>query len=201
MSTSLLMSDADLLSRLRTGDDDAFAEFVCHYSGRMLRVAQRFLRNEDDAADAVQDAFLAAFKSLARFAGNSSLATWLHRIVVNACLMKLRSRARRPVCSIEQWLPGEGTDPRVQPVCPHSEAGLARLAQDEIKAHLWSCIDRLPEDYRTVLVLRDIDELDTRQTAEILGVNPGVVKTRLHRARLALRTLLIPLMSDSSICA
>ncbi|MCI0535170.1 MAG: sigma-70 family RNA polymerase sigma factor, partial [Verrucomicrobiales bacterium] len=105
MSTATTTVDADLVTRLRAGDEDAYAVFVRQYGGRMLMLARRFLHNEDDAADAVQDAFLAAFKALGGFEGNAALATWLHRIVVNTCLMKLRSNVRRRTCSIEDLLP------------------------------------------------------------------------------------------------
>jgi RNA polymerase sigma-70 factor (ECF subfamily) len=166
----------------------------------MLILARGFLHCEDDAADAVQDAFLSAFKSLGRFEGNSSLGTWLHRIVVNTCLMKIRSKSRRKTYSIEELLPTfDETGHHAQPVAPWSESGYERMANTETKAQVRQCINQLPEDYRTVLVMRDIEEFDTDQTAALLGLNPGAVKTRLHRARQALRTLLNPYMSDELV--
>jgi RNA polymerase sigma-70 factor, ECF subfamily len=191
-----LMVKTDLLSQLRRGEEDAYAHFVREYTGRMLTVARRFLRNEDDAADAVQDAFLSAFKALGRFEGNSSLGTWLHRIVVNTCLMKLRSKSRRRAYSIEELLPTfDETGHHVQTVALWSENGYDRLANDETKLLVRQCISQLPDDYRTVLMLRDIEELDTEETAKILGLSVPAVKTRLHRARQALRTLLDPIMT------
>ena len=193
------MVETDLLSRLRAGDEDAFALFVRQYTGRILTLARGFLRNEDDAADAVHDAFLSAFKSLARFEGNSSLATWLHRIVVNTCLMKIRSKSRRKAYSIEELLPTfDDTGHHTQPVTPWSENAYQQLANAETKTQVRECINQLPEDYRTVLVMRDIEEFDTEQTAAILGLNPGAVKTRLHRARQALRALLDPILCRDS---
>jgi RNA polymerase sigma-70 factor (ECF subfamily) len=197
MSSSIVDPQADLLTRLQSGDEGAFADFVGQYSGRMLAVARRFLANEEDAADAVQDAFLSAFKALASFEGNSALGTWLHRIVINTCLMKLRSKSRRRTCSIESLLPTfDDTGHHTHPVSPWSEQAFDSLVAAETRAEVRACIDQLPEDYRTVLILRDIDELDTDQTAAILGLNRGAVKTRLHRARQALRSLL-----DSSMRA
>jgi RNA polymerase sigma-70 factor, ECF subfamily len=191
MSTTFTMVETDLITRLRAGDDDAYLTFVRQFGGRMMALARRFLRNEEDAADAVQDAFLAAFKALSQFEGNSALATWLHRIVVNTCLMKLRSDARRRTCSLEELLPRfDGTGHYVQPVSPWSEDAYDSLISAENRAQVRACIDQLPEDYRTVLVLRDIEELDTEQTAAVLDLSPGAVKTRLHRARQALRELL-----------
>jgi RNA polymerase sigma-70 factor (ECF subfamily) len=195
MTSLILDPQTDLLIRLQAGDKGAFVDFVNQYTGRMLAVARRFLANEEDAADAVQDAFLSAFKALAGFEGNSALATWLHRIVVNTCLMKLRFRSRRRTCSIEELLPTfDDTGHHTHPVSPWSRQGLDSLIVAETRAEVRACIDQLPEDYRTVLILRDIDELDTDQTAAILGLNRGAVKTRLHRARQALRSLLEPSM-------
>lgn len=199
MTASTPLAETDLLSRLRAGDEDAFTVFVRQYTSRMLALACSFLHSEDDAADAVQDAFLSAFRSLERFEGNSSLGTWLHRIVVNTCLMKIRSKARRKTYSIEELLPTfDETGHHAQPVAPWSENGYERMASTETKAQVRECINQLPEDYRTVLVMRDIEEFDTDQTAAILGLNPGAVKTRLHRARQALRTLLNPFMNEDS---
>jgi RNA polymerase sigma-70 factor (ECF subfamily) len=162
----------------------------------LLAVARRFLRNEEDAADAVQETFLSAFRSLDRFQENSALGTWLHRIVVNTCLMKLRSQARRPMRSLDVLLPKfDSTGHHANPMFRWSETSFERMASEEAKVKVRACIDQLPEDYRTVLILRDIEEFDTDQTAGILGLNPGAVKTRLHRARQALRSLLEPYMN------
>lgn len=196
MSASTYSVEADLLPRLRSGDEDAFAHLVRQHAGRMLTLARRFLHSEDDAADAVQDSFLSAFKALDRFQENSSLATWLHRIVVNTCLMKLRSQARRKSYSIEELLPTfDDTGHHGDAVARLSGNAFEQLATAETKTQVRACINQLPEDYRTILVLRDLEELDTDQTAAILGLNPGAVKTRLHRARQALRTLLVPILT------
>lgn len=202
MTAPTLMVETDLLSRLRAGDEDAFAIFVRQHTSQMLNLARGFLHCEADAADAVQDAFLSVFKSFGRFEGNSSLGTWLHRIVVNTCLMKIRLKARRRTYSIEELLPTfDDTGHHAQPVAPWSENGYELMASAETKAQIRECINQLPEDYRTVLLMRDIEEFDTEQTAAILGLNPGAVKTRLHRARQALRTLLNPIMTEEGGCS
>jgi RNA polymerase sigma-70 factor (ECF subfamily) len=188
-------AEAQLLARVRAGDEAASAALVRKYGVRMLAVARRFLRCEEDSADAVQDAFLSAFRSLEHFEGNSSLGTWLHRIVVNACLMKLRAQSRNRQVSIEDLLPTfDEAGHHTQPVRSWEEQALSRLTREETRIQVRACIDRLPEPYRTVLLLRDIEEFDTEQTAQQLGVTPGTVKTRLHRARQALRTLLEPVV-------
>jgi RNA polymerase sigma-70 factor (ECF subfamily) len=186
-------AETQLLARVRAGDEKATAALVRKYGGRMLAVARRFLRGEEDSADAVQDAFLAAFRSLENFEGNSTLGTWLHRIVVNSCLMKLRAQSRSRAVPIDDLLPTfDDTGRHTRPVRPWEEQALSRLTRQETRAQVQACIDRLPEPYRVVLLLRDIEELDTDETAQRLGITSGAVKTRLHRARQALRTLLEP---------
>jgi RNA polymerase sigma-70 factor (ECF subfamily) len=185
--------EVQLLAALRAGDEQAYETFVRRYAGRMLVVARRFLRCEEDSADAVQDAFLSAFQALPSFAGQCQLGTWLHRIVINACLMRLRSRSRRPTVSIEDLLPRFAeSGHHALPVAPWSEEAHSRAALAETQAQVRACIDRLPDPYRTVLLLRDMEGFDTDETAHLMGTTRAVVKTRLHRARQALRTLLAP---------
>jgi len=187
--------DVALLERIRAGDERACEALVRQHAGRMLAVARRFLRTEEDSADAVQDAFLSAFRSLESFEGNSALGTWLHRIVVNVCLMKLRTRSRSQEVRIDDLLPTfDETGHHSHPVRAWQDDALARLTRAETRAHVRACIDRLADPYREVLVLRDIEELDTEQTAQQLAINPGAVKVRLHRARQVLRTLLEPVV-------
>lgn len=189
--------EAALLAAARAGDEKAIAALVRQYTGRMIAVARRFLRCEEDSADAVQDAFIAAFRSLDRFEGNASVGTWLHRIIVNACLMKLRSQSRRRQVPINDLLPTfDEKGCHSQPVRPWENRPLSGLCREELRAQVRSCIDRLPDTYREVLLLRDIQELDTEGTAMQLGISEGAVKTRLHRARQALRTLLEPMMLE-----
>jgi len=184
-------SETDLLARLREGDDSAFLELVEENTGQMLAVARRFMRDEDDARDAVQDAFLSAFRALDKFAGDARLSTWLHRITINACLMKLRTRRRRPEEKIEDMLPGFHEDGRLaNPGDPWPDGADVLLEKEENRDLVRAAIDRLPEKFRTVLILRDIEDYDTAETAEALGLTAAGVKTRLHRARLALRGLL-----------
>ena len=191
--------EAELVARLRAGDDDAYATLVKQQAGRMLAVARRMLGSEEDAQDVVQEAFLSAFKAIDRFEGTSRLSTWLHRIVVNAALMKIRASKRRPETPIEELLPTFLEDGHLA-VMP---AGWKKTAQDvleskETRAMVRGFIDELPEPYRNVLLLRDIEGLDTKETADLLEVSPNAVKIRLHRARLALRTLLDPHMREGA---
>jgi RNA polymerase sigma-70 factor (ECF subfamily) len=192
--------DAALLARLRAGEEGACEDLVRRHAGRMLAVARRLLRSEDDSADAVQEAFLSAFRSLDHFEGLSSLGTWLYRIVVNACLMKLRARYKRREVPLDDLLPAfDEAGRHARPVRRWAEPAPALLARAETRARVRACIDRLPEGYRTVLLLRDIEELDTEETARLLGIAGGAVKTRLHRARQALRTLLAPRLGEDEL--
>jgi RNA polymerase sigma-70 factor (ECF subfamily) len=185
-------TELSLLHRLRRQDEAACEELVRTYSGRLLSVARRMLRNDEDARDAVQEGFLSAFRAIQKFNGDCRLSTWLHRIVVNAALMKIRTRSRRPEESIEDMLPRFLEDGHHAE--PTSDWGSATslLEQRETRERVRAAIDALPESYRTVLMLRDIDELDTAETAQLLGLTPNTVKIRLHRARQALAKLLEP---------
>lgn len=190
--------DRELLDRLLAGDEAAFARIVRENAGRMLATARRILRSEEDARDVVQDAFLQAFRGLPSFQGEARLSTWLQRIAINACLMRLRTRRRRPELAIEELLPRfVENGHRADPGPAWAPSALARLEQHETRAFVREQIERLPEDYRNVLLLRDIQDLDTEETATILGISPGAAKVRLHRARQALRTLLDPHFSSA----
>lgn len=189
--------ESEVIARLQAGDAAAYAELVRTQGPRMMAVARRLLRSDDDASDAVQEAFISAFRAIGNFEGGAKLSTWLHRIVVNASLMRLRNRTRRPEVSIEELLPkfedGQHVD---EPREWKSPEPLDALERRETRDQVRKLIDRLPVDYRTVLLLRDIEGLDTKETAELLGVTPNAAKIRLHRARLALRSLLDPVMNS-----
>lgn len=185
--------EAGLITQLRAGDESAYEHVVRTYGGRLLAVTRRILGSDEDARDVVQDAFLNAFRSVNRFEGNSKLSTWLHRIAVNAALMKLRTRKRKPEQSIEALLPAFLDDghhkERFQSWDEPVDQAMERA---ETRQLVRAQIDALPESYRTVLVLRDIEGLDTEETAKMLGLTVNATKIRLHRARQALRSLLAP---------
>lgn len=187
------------LERLRANDPAAVATLVRSESPRLLSVARRILRNDEDAKDAVQEGLIAALGSLDRFEGGSQLSTWLHRIVVNAALMKIRARRSRPEESIEDLLPGFEADGHISVPASEWAPADALVLRDEVCQLVRASIDRLPESYRTVLLLRDIEELSTEETAQALGISAVAVKVRLHRARQALRTLLAPHFSRGEL--
>lgn len=183
---------ADALAQgIRAGDSAAFEQLVRGNMPRLLSVARRILKNEEDAKEAVHQAFIAAFKSRAGFQGDSTPATWIHRIAVNKALDLLRARNRRPEDSIEDLLPrflpnGHHTERFV--VWP--EAMEERIDRERRARVIREVIDQMPDSFRLVLLLRDIEQLSTEEAATALGITPNAVKLRLHRARLALRTML-----------
>jgi len=186
-----VLDEAALLDGLRRGDNEAFETLVRTYGGRLLAVARRLVRNEEDARDVVQSAYLSAFRAVGNFEGGCQVSTWLHRIVVNAALMKLRTQRRKPEESIETLLPAFQEDGHhVEQFSDWTTPADELLQRAQTRATVRACIDRLPDRYRTVLVLRDIEERSTQEVAAMLTTTNAAVKVRLHRARQALSTLL-----------
>lgn len=184
-------TDAALVARLRAGDETAYEEMVRTLGGRLLAVARRMLRDEDAARDAVQDALLSAFRAIHAFDGHSRLSTWLHRIVVNAVLMRIRSRQRRPEQSIEPLLPRFAEDGHhAEAVTSFAEAPDVAIERRQTRAIVRAAIDELPETYRAVVLMRDIEGLSTAEAAAAFGITENALKLRLHRARQALAAIL-----------
>jgi len=187
------ISESELVARLKAGDAVAYERLVREHTPHLLAVAVRYLPNEHDARDAVQDAFLSAYKAIHTFQENARLSTWLHRIAVNAALMRRRSMRRRPARSLDELLPTfDHTGHHARAPHAWSDAPDTDERRAELTALLRECLDELPDEHREVLALRDIEGLDTSATARVLGISEPAVRTRLHRARLALRTLLDP---------
>jgi RNA polymerase sigma-70 factor (ECF subfamily) len=185
------IDETALVAALKAGEEWAFELMVRTFGGRLLAVARRFVRNEEDARDVVQSAYLSAFRALDQFEGSAQLSTWLHRIVVNTALMRLRSRRRKPEESIEDLLPSFQEDGHhVEQFSDWTAPADVLLERSETRRTVRACVERLPDNYRTVLILRDIEERSTQEVAEILMTTPTAVKVRLHRARQALSTLL-----------
>ena len=191
MPSAECVDEQRLLGALQAGEDWAFETLLRTYGGRLLAVARRFTRDEEEARDVVQTAYLNAFRALKTFEGTSQLSTWLHRIVVNTALMRLRSRRRKPEESIEALLPSFLEDGHHAEQFSDWATPADRLIERrETRTLVRGCIEQLPDTYRTVLMLRDIEELSTQEVAEMLTITPTAVKVRLHRARQALFTLL-----------
>ena len=190
MASSAQSPERALVCRLQSGDAIAYETLVREYGPRMLVIARRFLHCPQDGADAVQDAFISAFQSIASFQEHASLSTWLHRITVNSCLMTLRSRSRRKSTSLDELVPQFDQSGHHAARVSRWNDAVTQVETEEQRAQVRACIDRVPEPYRCVLLLRDIEQLDTEQTASMLGTTTGNIKTRLHRARQMLRSVL-----------
>jgi RNA polymerase sigma-70 factor, ECF subfamily len=186
-----VVDEAALVAAMRAGEDWAFDLMVRTFGGRLLAVARRICRNEEDARDVVQSAYLSAFRSLDGFEGASQLSTWLHRIVVNMALMRLRSQRRKPEESIDELLPAFHEDGHhAEQFSDWAMPADRLLEREEARAAVRACIAQLPDNYRQVLLLRDIEERSTAEVAKMLAMTTTAVKVRLHRARQALSTLL-----------
>lgn len=180
------------MARARGKDEAAFEELVSRYEDKLYRLAMRFVRNETDAQEILQDAFLSAWRNLPTFEGRAQFGSWMYRVTVNAALMLLRSRNRHPEVTVDDVEPASLNQAVMESGQMRSNADWSQrpddqLQSDELRQHIAVSVDALPEGLRTVFLLRDVDELSTEDTAELLGLSIPAVKTRLHRARLALR--------------
>ncbi|HXF36418.1 MAG TPA: sigma-70 family RNA polymerase sigma factor [Actinomycetota bacterium] len=169
-------TDEELVRRWVAGDGAAFADLVRRHERRTYNLALRIVGREEDARDATQEAFLSALRKLPSFRGDSAFSTWLHRVTVNACYDLLRRRARAPLRGGEER---EEPAPGRPPLPDHADAVATAV---DVRAALL----RVPEEFRAVLVLHDVQDLPYEEIAEILGLPVGTVKSRLHRARVAL---------------
>lgn len=178
--------DVALVNSARAGDVQAFETLVNKYDRQIFRIAQHITQNREDAQDIVQDAFLKAYEKLDQFQGNSKFYTWLVRIAVNESLMRLRKRRTGKMVSIDDDIETEeGSVPRdLADWSPNPEQN---YTQAELAEILRKTIQGLPQGFRIVFVLRDVDGLSTEETAETLGLSVPAVKSRLLRARLQLR--------------
>ena len=181
--------ESALVAQAKAGDQNAFAELVNRYERKIYRLAKNITRNDEDAEDVLQDAFLKAYTHLDSFKGDSKFYTWIVRIAVNEALMRLRKRKTdRSVPLDEPVELGEETVQREIAVWEDNPE--QQYSQEEWRRILDEAVDSLKPDFRTVFVLRDIEELSTEETAETLGISVPAVKSRLLRARLALRETL-----------
>ena len=189
-----VLTDADLVTSAQHGETRAFDELVRRYRDKVYRLSFKILRNEDDAAEALQDAFLSAYRGLRNFKAESTFSTWLFRITTNASLMKYRKR-RDNVVSLEQSQnPTEGAEALQLP--DWSTQPLDELLDSETREVMDEGKALLDEDLRTVFTLRDEEGLSNAEVAEILDLSVAAVKSRLHRARLRLRDRLSRYFAD-----
>jgi RNA polymerase sigma-70 factor (ECF subfamily) len=198
------LSDDDLVVRARAHDVAAFEELISRHEEKLYRLAMRFVRNETDAREILQETFLSAWRNLDGFQGKAQFASWIYRVAVNASLMLLRSQKRHPQIAVDE-VGAEALDQAAQDtVVPAmgihddwSKRPDDQLQSTELRQHIQAAVDGLPESQRSVFLLRDVDGLSTEETGETLGLTVPTVKTRLHRARLALRAAITRYFASS----
>lgn len=192
-----VLAEGFSLEKLQAGDPEEFSHLVDAYSSKIYRLATKMLNHEQDAEDVLQETFLKAYRGLKSFDGRSKLSTWLFRIATNEALMVLRRKHLNVISIDEPVETEEGEQEPVQIVdwccLPESE-----LLSEELRERLDKAVQRLPESLRVVFLLRDINDMSTHETGEILGLSDTAVKTRLSRARLRLREDLSSYFGDRS---
>jgi RNA polymerase sigma-70 factor (ECF subfamily) len=186
VSSQAGVEESTLVSQAREGDTVAFAELVRRYEGKIFRLAQHVTQNREDAEDVLQETFMKAYEHLDQFKGDSKFYTWIVRIAVNQALMKLRRRKTDKSVSLDETI-DTGEDTIVREIAAWDEDPEQKFSREELGGILDTAVQSLEPPYRSVFVLRDIDELSTEETAEALGLSVPAVKSRLLRARLQLR--------------
>ncbi|HMO01849.1 MAG TPA: sigma-70 family RNA polymerase sigma factor [Oligoflexia bacterium] len=180
------VTDLVLVKAARQGSQQAFAEIVSRYETKVYQLAIRLTKNPEDAEEVVQDVFTILYKKLGSFEGKSAFSSWVYRIVANCSFMKLRKRKQDRSMFFEDLAPIVKNE-YLQRESQSIERADNITYQNQIKASLEKSIAKLPEEYRRVFILRDVDGLSNVEVGEILGISLAAVKSRLHRARLILR--------------
>ena len=178
--------EAPLVAKARAGDAQAFTDLVNQYERKIYRLAKHITQNDEDAEDVLQETFLKAYEHLDTFQGNSKFYTWIVRIAVNESLMKLRKRKGDRTVPLDEPV-DTGEEMVAREIAVWEDNPEQRYSREEIQQILDDAVQSLKPDFRTVFILRDIEELSTEETAETLGISIPAVKSRLLRARLALR--------------
>jgi RNA polymerase sigma-70 factor, ECF subfamily len=191
MSGNQSPDDSSLINRSVAGDTEAFGELVFRYQDRLYNSLVHYLRNESEAEEVLQDSFILSFTRLSSFQGKSSFYTWLYRIAFNTAIS--RRRRKRPQVSLERDIVGSGKELDGGAPSPESQ-----LDEQERSTALMAALGRLHEDHRSILVLREMDELSYEEISEILDLPVGTVRSRLHRARAQLKDELAIFFQDDT---
>jgi RNA polymerase sigma-70 factor (ECF subfamily) len=185
------MSEAEnkLIEELKAGKDEAYDAFLAAFGDRLYSFASRMCRNTEDAKDVVQETLISVFKSLKDFRGESRFRTWLYTIAANACRKMKRKGKFEPSeeLSLDEFMPTAHGDASRPEIADWSQNPESLFLQTELRSEVEAAIAGLPPPYRIVLILRDIEQLTTEETAQALALSPEAVKSRLHRARLFVR--------------
>lgn len=178
-------SDLDLVGSVCRGDESSFEELVNRYAPKVMNLALRVTRSQEDSEEVTQDVFVTVFRKLKSFEKKSAFSSWLYRVTMNTAFMKIRARNRRRTVSLEDL------DPIVQQNWSGDRSDTSNVdfisSRHEMRARMQDAVDELPEDYRAIFILRDVDGLSNQVVGEILGLSVPAVKSRLHRSRMILR--------------
>jgi RNA polymerase sigma-70 factor (ECF subfamily) len=184
------ITDLQLIKAFNKGSTDAFEEILSRYQVKAFNLAMRFVKNQEDAEEVLQDVFTTLYRKLHAFEGKSAFSSWLYRIVVNASFMKLRKKRQTPTSHLEDLSPLVQTTVLEREEMMPEKTDTFTVSR-EIRESLQLAIGKLPDEYRSVFVLRDVDGLSNQEVGEILSLTVPAVKSRLHRSRLMLRKKLV----------
>lgn len=192
--------ESNLISRAQQGDGEAFSTLVGPYLGLFYAGIHRILQDTLDAQDALQEALMSIHSELPRFQGKSKFSTWAYRICINEALMLRRSRIRRREDNIEDFLPHYGSDGHLMNTermrdWSQDALALTTVESEQLRGKIREGLSRLSDEQRAVFIMRDLEGMDTEEVAHQLGISRGLVRQRLHRARLGLRGFLDVFMS------
>jgi len=185
MAQDILKTDDQLVAEFLKGCSESFEELLSRYSTKVYNLSYRLTKNHQDAEEVLQDVFTTIFKKVNKFQGKCAFSSWIYRITVNSSFMKLRSRRRRRTVFFEDLAPLEKEDCGKETATP--SCAVEETFKSEVRSLLEKQIERLPDDYRGVFILRDIDGFTNREVARLLNLSTPAVKSRLHRARSILK--------------
>jgi RNA polymerase sigma-70 factor (ECF subfamily) len=192
VAAEIAVNESRLVGRVQNGDNEAFYELIHPYERSVFLAAFALMRNESDAEEVAQEAILKAFKYLGRFRGEAKFSTWLIQIAINEAKMKIRKDRQHLYESVEEGQRSHDGDYMPRDFADWRNIPSDALEQKELRQALSNALASLPEKYRSVLMLRDVQQLSIHETAHILGISEANVKTRLSRARLQMRDALAP---------
>ena len=190
--------EADLIARILGGEKELFHELIRPYERMVYLTVFSIVRNQTDAEDSAQDAMVNAYRHLGKFRGDAKFSTWLTTIAVNEGRQKLRRAKRTKEDSLDEPIEGEEQELTPAPLTDWREIPLEALERKELREALRNAVAALPDIYRQIFTLRDLDELNVAETAAALGINQNMVKVRLHRARMMLQKRLAPLLKTTA---
>lgn len=196
--TAKRSGEADLISRILAGERELFHDLIRPYERMLYLTAFSIVKNETDAEECAQDAVVNAYRNLAKFRGDAKFSTWLVTIVVNEARQKLRKAKRAREDSLDQVVEGEDQEYTPAPLTDWREIPSEALERKELRETLKNAVADLPDIYRQVFTLRDLQEMNVAETAAALGVNENIVKVRLHRARMMLQKTLAPYLKTTA---